>query len=260
MKISQAYISPTLEKNFGKNFREKWNLLPYYDPNLPSVFLGLYTTSDLDALVNHRSYSVLLWGGGDMKGPHLEHVKNHLKKGKTFTCAYPGEFSRILTQYKIPHKTIYIPVKDYSNFKSVPLGEKIYVYRGINGNRQDYFQWNKVVKPIIDTFGENSVIYAENRSITDLIENFYKKSFIYVKPNPRGGCTAMFELGFMGRRTVGIGHIGLENFIQYNDISNLIDIIKKESLKIGKEQNAVSESTKKAFVDSSWLNIDFWLK
>jgi hypothetical protein len=260
MRFNQVRVSPTLENTFGKNFRNKWSLQEYTDPSEPAIFFGLYTDSDLQALLNHKNKSLVVWGGADMRDPQLSTVRDLVNSKKCSTLAYPGIFSKTLSKYSIPHKELYIPVKDYSRFKSIPLGDKIYVYKGINGNRSQYFQWEEVIVPVIKHFGESSVIYTNSVSLDSLVEDFYAKSFIYVKPSPKGGCTAMFELGCMGRKTTGQGYHGLSNFITYKNTDHLMKIIGQESKKIGTLQDEVSLNTHSVFVGPDWLNLDFWKK
>ena len=258
--IAQAYVSPTLETTFGDNFRNLWNLKKYYDPSIPAVFFGLYTAVDLEALLSHKSTSIVVWGGGDMRPESLKVVAKLVKSGRSFTWSYPGEFSKILTSYGVSHKQIYVPVKDYSEFDLQPLGDKIYVYRGVKGTRPDYFKWNEVIVPLMNTIGKDHFIYADNLEVSRLTEDYYKNCFVYVKPTPRGGCTAMFELGHMGRRTIGVGHTGLPNFIEYGNFSQLVRLIKNESKKIGKTQLEIREATQSVFTGKEWLDLDFWKK
>jgi len=258
--ISQVYISPTLEATFGENFRNFWKLKKYSNPTSPAIFFGLYTQADLDVLTVHKSNSIIIWGGGDMRHDSLSYVYNITTNGNGFTLAYPGEFSKILKDYSIPHKLLYLQIKNYSEFASCPLGDKIYVYRGIKGTRSNYFQWDNVITPLIKYFGENKIIYTDNLLIPELMENFYKKSFVYVKPTPKGGCTAMFELGHMGRKTIGIGHSDLPNFIKYKSIPHLIKLIEHESKYIGSIQTNISEETRNIFCGREWLDLNFWKK
>jgi len=258
MEFNQVNVSSMLETNFGDVFRKKWKLKKYYDENKPCVFVGLYNPEDVRKFINHKSYRIIIWGGGDMKPPRLNIVAKVINDGRTFTYAYPGQFSKILEKHKIPHKKIYIAFKDYTLFEPTPLGDKIYVYTGIHGNKSKHFKWDEVIKPIINHFGEDSIIYSKDQKIEDLKENFYNKCFVYIKPNELGGCTTMFELGHMGRKTIGIGHEGLPNFISYNNIKDLINKIDIEKSKIGKKQLEVSKQTKKVFVGEEWLNLKFW--
>jgi len=258
MKISQAYVSPTLEKTFGSNFRSKWGFKKYSDIRKPAVFFGMYSDIDRKAFINHKGISIVVWGGGDMKPNSLQLVKSVIDANRSYTGAYSGEFSDILKSNGISHKQIYIPLKDYSNFTPTPLGDKIYAYRGVNGNRESYFKWNEVISPIIKHFGEDTVIYTERESIDNLLENYYKKSFIYIKPTPKGGCTAMFELGHMGRKTIGNGLGNLPNVLSYKSTSDIIKLIEDESKYIGKIRYDICTSTKNIFIGSEWTHLDFW--
>jgi len=166
--ISQAYISPTLEETFGENFRSLWNLKKYFDPDVPAIFFGLYTKIDLDVLSRHNSKVVVVWGGGDMRKDSLLFVKKLVDSNRAATFAYPGEFSKALEEYSIPHKKLYVPIKDYSQFVPSPLGNKIYVYRGVKGTRSSYFRWDDVILPLIKNFGEENFIYTENLHISKL--------------------------------------------------------------------------------------------
>jgi|688.fasta_scaffold09823_23 hypothetical protein len=260
MDFNQVHVSSVLEKYFGDGFRKKWNLKNSYDENLPCVFVGLYNGEDIKKFVNHKSYRIVIWGGADMVSSHLNLVAKLINDGRTFTYAYPGYFSNILTKHNLKHKQIYIPFKDYSMFKPTPLGEKIYVYYGIHGNKPDYFNWDTIIKPIIKHFGEENVIYSKYKTIDFLKENFYEKSFVYLKTNEKGGCTTMFELGHMGRKTIGIGHEGLPNFVSYKNINDIINKIEIEKNNIGKIMTDISDKTKKIFTGNEWLNLKFWAK
>ena len=79
--ISQVYISPTLEATFGENFRNFWKLKKYSNPTSPAIFFGLYTQADLDVLTVHKSNSIIIWGGGDMRHDSLSYVYNITTNG-----------------------------------------------------------------------------------------------------------------------------------------------------------------------------------
>lgn len=258
MRILQAYVSSTLEQTFGENFRHKYGLSKYHDTNAPSVFFGLYRLEDINLLIEHKGFSLIVWGGADMRDSTLEIAKPLIKSNRAATLAFPGEFSNTLTKFSIPHKSLYFAIKDYSSLLPTALGDKIYVYRGIKGSRAKYFQWDSVISPLIDQFGEDKVIFTENLGFDELVKSYYSKAFIYVKPTPKGGCTSMIELGCMGIRTVGSGHSTFPSFITYKNLSHLFRIIENESKKIGQIQRGVSESTFKILDNSDWLNTDFW--
>jgi len=259
MKISQVYVSEGVERNFGEGFRNHWKLKKYFDPNLPSVFFGVYTKSDRLVLKKHRSTSIVIFGGSDLtRTESINLVKSLVDSGKSFTFAYPGHFSKYLHDNKIKHKQLHLAVKNYSLFKPSKLGDKIYVYRGIDSGKDDYYKWNDIAPILSENFGPSSILHTNNQSQESLISNFYEKCFVYIKPNPRGGCTTMFELGTMGRKTIGKGHSNLGNFIEYSNTQDLIDLIKIESQFVGKVREDVSLTTINSFIGPEWLDLEFW--
>jgi hypothetical protein len=69
----------------------------------------------------------------------------------------------------------------------------------------------------------------------------------------------MFELGYMGRKTIGAGIFNLPNFTNYKNLKNLIHLIEKEEKNIGQINLDIAKNLKKSFIDSSWLDLKFWL-
>lgn len=258
MKITQAYVSPILERYFGKGFREKWNLTEYSDPNEPAVFLGLYRTEDLTKFNSHKGFRLFILGGGDITNSTLSVLQKTINDGRTFTWMYPGEISNTLTQHKIKHKALYIELKDYSQFKPVPLGDKIYVYSGASKANPKKYMWSEIVEPLISHFGKNRILFTHGETIDQLIKTVYPQSFVYVKPNQRGGNTTMWEMGHMGIRTLGKGQTALPNFTEYKNITHLVSLIHEEEKYIGQVRNDVSEGLQKIFKGPEWLDLSFW--
>lgn len=260
MKFDQIYVSPTLEFKFGENFRSKWNLQPYRDIEHPAIFFGLYKDIDINVFLNHIGPSLVIWGGGDMKTNYIDIVKRKTQSGNCFTFTNPGYMTELLNSRGIfPKHSFYISIKEYSQFMPCKLGDKIYVYKGWKGNRSEYFKWDAIVKPIIQYFGEDRILYTDNVEIDELIENYYKKSFIYVKPIPKGGCTTMWELGHMGIRSISNGVGNIPNSINYKNSRDIIRLIKKEESRIGTTQIDLANAVKSVMeYNDDWLKIDYW--
>lgn len=257
--FNQAWVSQHGVEFFEDGFRKVWNLGPYLDITSPTVFFGVYHKNDLEKIKNHKGPKIIIWGGNDMQPYQLqEFSKLQNQQPQTYTWAYPGEFSNILTSYNITHKPLHIAIKDYSQFKPIPLGENIYVYKGVHGNRPDHYKWDEIVKPLIKVFGEDRITFTNHLPIDELIDKVYKNCFVYVKPNPKGGCTTMWELGHMGIKTIGKSHPNIDIFTEYNDIHHLIDLIVEESKYIGKIRKDISTITKNIFTGTEWLTLKFW--
>jgi glutamate-1-semialdehyde aminotransferase len=110
-------------------------------------------------------------------------------------------------------------------------------------------------------FGADRFVYSQNQKIDYIIDNLYSKSFIYIKPNEKGGSTTMWELAHMGRKTVSKNQGNIPNVLNFNDMESIIKIIKNEEKKIGTIQLEVVEQTKNCMVnDKDWLNVKFWVK
>jgi hypothetical protein len=255
--FNQAYVSSVLSQYFKKDFLKRWDLKEYTSPLEPAVFLGLYTPEDIACFKNHKSYKILYFGGGDCISSHLELVKN---TPNVVCIGYGGDWLyKKLDEYNIPYTSTRIVLKDYSEFNPSPLGENIYVYKGIHGNRPDYFKWNEIVEPLQYVFGKDRIIFTEFTPINDLIKNYYEDCFIYVKPNEKGGSTAMVELGYMGRKTITLGHSNFSNCLEYQSLDDIINLIVKESNKIGTTQPQVAEKLNSMFDhEGKWLNINHY--
>ncbi len=259
--FNQCWVSQHGIQFFEEGFKSTWDLGSYSDENAPAVFFGMYHQDDVVKMTNHKGPKIIIWGGNDMQHPQLQYVSNLQKTQKIYSWAYPGEFSDVLTKYDIEHKQLYVALKDYSNFSPITLGENIYVYKGYSGNRSSHYKFDEVVNPLIEVFGSDRITFTNDLPIEELIENVYKKCFVYVKPNPKGGCTTMFELGHMGMRTLGNNHKNLDCFSDYqNDIHKLIGLIMEESKYIGKKREDIVSATKGEFTGKEWLTLEFWKK
>ena len=259
MVIKQARVSLTLEKYFGKEFRSKWKLEKYYDPNLPAIFLGLYKNEDFDAFLSHKSFRLFVLGGSDMTPKNFLRLQEVINDGRTFTCMHPGEISNTLSQNNIPHKHMYIQLKDYSKYKPVPLGDKIYVYFGASRQDLSYYKWEEIVEPLISQYGKDRIIFTKNQTSNYLINSIYPQAFVYIKPAVTGGTTTMWELGHMGIRTLGKGDLLPPNFTQYFNVDHLISLITEEEKYISKTRVDVATEVKELFETSkNWLDLDFW--
>lgn len=257
--FKQAHVSQHGVQFFEKGFHEVWGLDKYVDDTSPTVFFGMYHRDDVARMTNHKGPKIIVWGGNDMQPPQLEHVSKLQKlQQQVYTWAYPGGFSDVLSRYNIKHKQHHIALKDYSSFKPTTLGENIYVYKGYSGNRSSHYKFNEVVNPLIEVFGKDRITFTNDLPIEDLIENVYKNCFVYVKPNPKGGCTTMWELGHMGIRTLGKNHKGLSLFSEYQDIPHLVELIMEESKYIGKKRDDIVDATKGEFTGNEWLTLKFW--
>jgi hypothetical protein len=259
MKIDQIYIAPNLEEYFGKKFRRKWNLKKYYDSTKPSVFLGLFSDDDFSIFNNHKAFSVFLPAGGEIlrsKAAILGALEN--KEENHVVCF--GKIADFFKRANISCYELNIPVKSYNTFTPTALGNKIYYYLGVNGDRHSELSYNEVIKPLIDELGEDLFISTQNTPLDILYKNFYKNCFLYIQPQPSSGLTTMFELGHMGIMTASNFSSDLPNVINYESLDDLKKIIENEKNKIGTVQKELAKKVKNSFIKTKeWLDTDYYL-
>jgi len=176
-RIEQIRITDAVNfrKMFGGPFMKFWKLKEYCDPNKPALFLCLYRDSDLVAIKNHKAPFIMLWGGGDqnIKNYNQINARPNFLGSPTYREPVINTFKKL----RYPYRRLVLPFKSYDRFKPVPLGDKIYVYKGWRVDRQRYFKWNQFIKPLMGVFGQDRFIYAQGKSIDWLHENIYKKVF-----------------------------------------------------------------------------------
>ena len=259
--FNQIYISRSLA-HFRNGMKERWDLIDYIDENKPAVFWGIYNEDDFKTALNHQSYGIVIYAGNDLQPDKVKKLFS-VKKNTFFTFGYGWNID-FFKKYKIIHKQMILPVKSFDNLKPTKLGKNIYIYIGQPENkRYDYFKFDEIISPLIENFGEDRVNWVEKHltlNFKSLVDDYYSKSFIYVKPNQRGGSTTMWELAHMGRKTIAQNQGGAPNVLEYRDLDHIIDLIYEESEKIGTVQTEVYDSIKNIFQESNeWLNLKFWL-
>lgn len=191
--ITQCKFSDSV-KFFEKEFIKRWGLKPYNNIYDSCIFFGTYSQKDVDIIKNHKGFRVVR----DTNGNRLDYfnqfmgVKNLIINGK---IEYPN-----IKKYKniLNINTVRISIKDFSLFKPVPLGNKIYCYIGNEKNKQIYgYSFAKEIEQQVDF----EFIYGENKyDINYIYENFYKQCFINLNLGIYGtsGLTTALEMAYMG--------------------------------------------------------------
>jgi hypothetical protein len=248
MKIDQACVAPSL--NFFKdNFLKKFKLKEYYDINSPVVFFGAYLNSNL--INQHQGIKIILPSTPD-DYPNINNFKNTF-----FICSDNYNLPE-----GVPRKSLTPEIKDYSMFTPNILGDKIYFYSGFkNGWDKRHPLVNEIQKQInyeiITTSHQNLKDYY---NISDLKSHFYDKCFLNLNLTGNGLSTVI-ELGLMGRKTIfkpfnsnNIQRIEFPNFIYYNTLEDIFEIIENESKKIGTIQPSINAHN----IGDEWLNLNYW--
>lgn len=252
--FNQAFVSYGIW-NFRESIFNKWGFENYSDLEKPAVFFGVYSNECVRRINKHKGKKIIVFMGND-----INYYGNLWKDDPNAVHVSYGPYKKNLESKGVKVFDHVTPLKSYSSYKPGKLGDCIYVYTGTINSRPKHYGWNEIVEPLIEEFGKR-VIWTKNQSEDDLISKFYSRSFAYVKPNPTGGSTTMWELAHMGRRTFTQGHsdLGFEFTVDYTDVNDLIDKLKLEESRIGAIPLEVSCSAVAAFDDTDdWLSLEYY--
>jgi len=249
MRIDQAYVGRSI--NFFKdNFLKKYELNEYYDIQKPAIFFGARESSNL--INHHQGVKIILPATPD-DYPNIDNYQNTF-----FICSDNYNLPK-----GVPRKSLTPEIKDYNMFTPNILGDKIYFYSGFkNGWDKNDPLVNEIQKQIdyeiITTSHQNIKDYY---NISNLKSQFYDKCFLNLNLTGNGLSTVI-ELGLMGRKTIfkpsnfnNIQRIEFPNFIYYNTLEDIFEIIKNESKKIGTIQPSINAHN----VGDEWLDLDYWV-
>jgi hypothetical protein len=107
---------------FKENFMRHWQLAEYSHSFMPALFCGIYNGQDIKAVNEHGGVAMVMPCGSDI------HNVRHIRADAIIVCS-DNDLPAISSLFKGRiKKTIRIAMKDYSAFKPVRLGDKIYAY------------------------------------------------------------------------------------------------------------------------------------
>ena len=230
-RIQQAHISDSLTF-FKKDLLSFYNLKEYNDPNEPAFFLGMYNSTDVHTYTNHKAFKVLMFAGRDFRYRNSIQNENVLLPKRM-----ESEYDYGINNERYAN----IALKDYSKFKPIPLGNSIYMYSGLDGSKELYYNGN-YRDTIIRELPSYPILSVSNASKAELYGNIYPRCFCYVKQRENGGNTTKWELGLMGRECI-------------ED-----NIVERISQAMSNDPEEIYEATKKQ-IDSSgnFLNLEYWI-
>lgn len=254
--ITQCHFSSAITL-FKKDFLTRWQLTEYKNPLKPALFVGIYNQHDLKTFNDHDGFKLVLFGGADI--PNIVYLRGEFEvvmDGVTFE--HHADFLSKFVKTKI---RIRIAFKDYSSFKPVPLGDKIYCYQaGRTESHKRKYRY-PTLRDVIEEFGEDQVIIGYQGHTIDYVRDmFYKAAFVNLQLNPLAGFTTTLEMAHMGRVSIsnyGNGKVPFclpfENSL---DVINFIDAVKKENID---REHYMKIPSDFFFESSDWLNKNFWV-
>lgn len=268
-RIKQAVFSTALE-HFKEGFCANYPLDTdgrNYDPKAPCVFVGLYNGQDWEALAAHAGMAVVILGGADQSMTTAAFILRCREVGREVYVSRGPEGSpadRFTSKFKLPGKRVAVAFQNYSKFRPIPIGSKVYAYRGLGGDRTQrdaVFRWSERGEPLVEHFGAERFVIPEQRvPIEQLRDSAYTQAACYLRTNERGGLTTMFEMAHMGRRTVGPTSTGdiWPCYTPTDDFEEQVTFIERQLSREGEVDEGLYHQIRDHFSGTEWLDEDYW--
>lgn len=172
--IKQIHVSNAL-KSFSIRIKNKYNLIDYYDLNIPSLFFGAYTDEDIKLLNYHKNIKYLIWGGEDANYS-LDHSLNSINEIKNIHNIIHISISKCIYQ-RLKHMNINsilvdFNLVDYNIFKPIyNKGKNILIFNGQTPNREHIYgkEYYQQIVPKLSSF---NYLYSNKLNVKH--EDMYK--------------------------------------------------------------------------------------
>ena len=246
MKITQASIAESVIF-FKEGLFDKWKFEEYHNENNPCLFFGV--DYQVEKINNHKGLKIVY-----IISPYDSKFLTKLINSENLYIINSPYLDYKRT-YKI--KNIEIELKDYSMFQPNKMGDKVYSYIGWEW-RKDEFKLDQLKE--IQKNINYEIVYGIRpginhfHNITNHKSEFYDNCFVNLNLSKGTGMTTVRELGLMGRKTIMNTGYNFPSILKYKDTEDIINLINKESVKIGTIQDSINCHN----VGEEWLETDFW--
>lgn len=253
MKIEQVYISHHVTF-FAKQFMQLWGLREYDNANDPALFFGCYDHREIEIIKAHRGFKLVMPTGEDSSCAFIPEDNVHILN--TPFIRKPADQPDFCTS-----RILNIPVKDFRTFKPVPLGNKIYCYqgRGTEGCKRKYNY--DLLKEVMQELGEDKFLIGyQGHTPEQMIEKFYKHSFINLQLNEFAGFSSTLEMAHMGRLSLcnAPAAFCLPHDRTAKDIISFIELWKPKKVSDLAIKIVSNEATNYMHYSNDWLNTEYW--
>jgi hypothetical protein len=250
--ITQCKFSPRVI-SFENGFKQKWGVSSYKSYTDSCIFVGMYDQQDFDVIKNHKGFKVLLQTGTLDFKKNYEFIKRLAEDNNMFFIY--SFFSGFPDNAKV--KEIHLPIRDYSAFKIIPLGDKVYTYLGSPPQAK---RWGyDLVEEVERKTGFEIIRGFIGHTMDFVKKEFYDKCFINLNLSISGcgGFTTAYELGYMGRYSITTSKADMPMFIRFNSVNDIVNIIDGESEKIGTIPEPIMNGYHISTDD--WKQESFWI-
>lgn len=263
MRIRQVRVAEDIAK-FGPHFREKFELVPYHDRYAPAIFYGCYRREDAEAIRDHRSIAVLLWGGSDAMVLRQIRFVQALRRDRLSPIYHiaPSSFiAEDLDRAGLEFFRYNVFPKPEELFEPVPLGNKVYVYAASPKRYHREFYGLTKLPEIQRHFPSTEFIVQYSSPPTVPYEQMpaiYRECAVGLRlvPHDAGSCTVV-ELALMGRYTVWNGYF--PGAIPFETVQDAIAALRLQLNRAGEINTGLSERARKAISDRGWLHTESYL-
>ena len=234
MRISQVEASKVAPFHTN-NLKKRWALKDYYDPYQPCLFFGAssYSGENTQAIVNHKSYKIVFpISYMDFHFFMLNDLPSFATRVDKLFIISPSpkenhtallntkQYQEIASYYpNIKIKKFFPELKDYSAYKPISLGDKIYYHSYCvdceNPACMDTINLLRKKCPyeLITTGLESSSKQPRSKEYLgqrwrhyvdadELKENYYNKCFLNLNLSRGGSMMTAAEFGLMGIKTI----------------------------------------------------------
>ena len=280
--IKQAYVSYHIS-HFSSFFFNIFNLKKYNNISEPCIFFGCYDINDLNKILNHSGYKIIIWAGSDSDYKRRNFAKKalyYLKHAeKIFHIAISEYIYSDLHYCKIPCKKITLCIKDINSYNPITKGKSIYFYSSIsNPDIYGCALFNIIYEKLKNKYNfiigicegqkkhknhKNTKIYPflQKAKYYNNIKDIYSDCFIGLRLTQHdGNANTVQELGMCGIKCFYNGDKNLKNTIRWKNANDIIKNIEIEAQTIGNIDIDLSKKVKDYLKpNNNWLNINYYM-
>lgn len=261
MRIRQVYVCGAI-KAFKARIFKKYNFVEYTNTREPVVFFGCYNQKNLAKILSHdpNSLVVLVWRGSDVQA--LQNIEARKGFAELFQrknvkhIAISSFVAQDLQLCGVPY--IFLPISHVpvEQFKSVELGNKIYIY---NYGQKCLRYGQSIIDEVLASFKDIEILPTVWGKYSPAeMQEVYKKCFIGLRPIKHDGLSnSVVELGLMGRRCIYNGE--LPNAIHWTNALDIAVSIREEYKKVGqRNEDVAKEMLEYITIPDDWLHSEFY--
>lgn len=274
MRIKQLFVSNSVA-HFKLRLQQRYGLGPYLNPQAPTICFGCYPgdTSSIETILSHKDMLIMVWAGSDAmrlcQEGYVGLREQIMAKDNIRHIAISNFIHNDLDNMLIPHTCLAVSQVTEDLFKLSKLGNGIFIFNSnMRSSKKDKFygvtRTRKLVAkhfpeiPIISGLSPGAKHDTHKIIPYTQMSRMYDQCFMGVRLTPHDGLpNTVVELGLMGRRCIWNGD--LPNAIAWKNDNDIVDAIRMERFRIGKEFPGIRQQIIKHIdIGDAWLDTNFY--